>query len=384
MAEKSTDRLIALLSGCNFVIGMGAFIAIGLVAPVSEDLGISTASAGWLMTIYALSYALLSPLLVAATGALGRRRVMAAGFGMFVLAQAFCALAPDETTLLAARGLAAAGAGVFTPVAAAVAAGLSPPERRGRALANVFFGLTLAQVLGVPAGGWVAYTYGWRTAFGIVAALGLPCIWLIWSRVPQGLSFKPATLGDLHSILRDGKLMLAVLFTASFLSAIYVPYTFIAPLLTETMGYGRNGITLALLVFGCGAVAGNLLGGIAADRFGPFRCLLALACAQAVLMPVLSTLPLPTGLVFAFLFLWSTCGWSFMAGQQARLLSLAPERAPVLLALNAAAIYVGAAIGSALSGQVLAAYGVLALGIAGGATALLAIAHILLSRRISG
>jgi len=385
VAEPAEGRfLIGVLSSANFVIGMGAFMVVGLLNPLAADMGMSAAAAGWVMTSYAIAYAVLSPVLVSGTGDLGRRRVLALGMALFAVGCAVSALAPNATVLFAGRMVASAGAGIFTPVAAAVAAGLSAPEQRGRTLAAVFFGLTLSQVFGVPLGGWIAYTFGWRSAFWLVAALAVPFIWLIWTRVPRGLRFQPVSLRDLGRVLRNGPVMLAVLFTTSFLGAIYVVYTFLSPLLSETMGWGRDGITLALIVYGCGAVAGNLLGGVVADRIGAGRTLLILAMAQIAIIPAFSFLPMPPALLLLLMFVWPLFGWSFMAAQQMRLLALAPEAASVVLALNAAAIYVGAAVGSALGGVVLSRYGLSALGVGAALAGTGAVAHIILSRRLSG
>lgn len=376
--------LIPILSAANFVIGMGAFMVVGLLNPLAEDLGISAAAAGWVMTSYALAYAVLSPVLVSLSGNLGRRRVLAAGMALFAAGCAISALAPGEGVLFAGRMVASAGAGIFTPVAAAVAAGLSTPEQRGKTLAAVFFGLTLSQVFGVPVGGWIAYTFGWRSAFWVVAVLTLPFVWLIWTRVPRGLRFQPVSLRDLGRVLGDVPTMLAVLFTTSFIGAIYIVFTFLAPLLSTTMGWGRDGITLALVAYGFGAVAGNLLGGQVADRIGAGRTLLLVAAAQVCIAPAFSFLPMPAALVMALMVIWPLFGWSFMAAQQMRLLSLAPEAASVVLALNAAAIYVGAAVGSMAGGAVLSGFGLQALGIGAGVAGVVAVAHITLSRRISG
>ena len=382
-AEHATGigALIAILSACNFIIGMGAFVIVGLVDPIATDLTISVTSAGGLLTVYALGYAVLSPLLVAATGRIGRRRVLFFGLAIFAAANALLAVLPGIATLYAARLLAAAGAGMVTPVTAAVAAGLSTPENRGRALAAVFFGLTLAQVVGVPVGSWIAYTFGWRVAFAIVALAALPCLWLVWTRVPAGLSFAPVALRDLGRVLGNLTQMTAVLFTASFLAGIYVVFTFLAPLLSQTMGYGRDGITLVLVVFGVGAVIGNLAGGWLTDRIGPMKTLTLLCLAQIVLMALFSSLPVPGVALLALVFTWSVFGWSFVAPQQLRLITLAPEEASVLLALNAAAIYVGAALGSALGGAVLEGFGLNALGIAGAFVGLGALAHLMWSHR---
>lgn len=381
---STTDPLVVpILSLSNFVIGMGAFVVIGMLIPIAEDLEISTAGAGWIMTSYAIAYAILSPLLVALTGQIGRRKVLAMGLGLFALASLAATLAPTQLTLNASRMLAAAGAGLFTPVAAATAAGLSGPERQGRALAAVFFGLTLAQVVGVPAGSFIAYTFGWRSAFMIVVALALPCLYLIWTRIPAGLSFQTVRLRDLGQVLADFPTMLSILFTTSFLGGIYVIYTYLAPLLTETSGYGRNGVTLLLLVFGCGAVVGNLLGGILADKLGPHRSLLGLCGAQVLLSPTFSLLPLSDVATLLLVFLWSSCGWSFLASQQLRLISIAPEKVSVVFALNAAAIYVGAAWGAAIGGMVLSLSGLGMLGLTGGGLMIIAFIHLVVSERLS-
>jgi DHA1 family inner membrane transport protein len=373
--------LIALLSGCNFVIGMGAFVVIGMVPLLAGDLGISTAAAGGAMTAYALAYALLSPLLVSLTGRIGRRRVIAAGMIVFALGALLSAIAPNVSVLYMGRAVAAAGAGVVTPVGAAVVAALASKTTQGKAIAACYFGLTLSQALGVPIGGWIAFTFGWRAAFWIVMALAILSTVLIWVRVPAGLRFTPVTLADLGRALKDGLVMGAVLFTASFLCAIYVLFTYLAPLLEQTMGYGRDGITLVLLLFGAGAVAGNLIGGALTDRLGSVKSLVLLCLGQIVLMPLFSGLPIDGGLLLVLVFVWSAFGWSFVAPQQVRLLHLAPQLAGVVFALNAAAIYVGTASGSALGGLVQTVGDLTWLGAAAGITALGALGHILWSHR---
>ncbi|CTQ49844.1 MFS transporter [Jannaschia donghaensis] len=375
--------LVPVLSAANFVVGMGAFVIVGMLGPLSRDLAMTPSQAGWVLTSYAIAYALLSPILVSGTGRFGRRRVMAIGMTVFGLGAVASALAPTPGWLFAARVLAAAGAGMTTPVGAAVAAGLAPPQDRGKVLAQVFLGLTLAGVFGVPAGTWVAYTYGWRAAFGIVAVLAGVSAAVLWVRVPAGLSFQPVRLSDLGSVLRNGRLMLAIGFTAMFLGAIYVPFTYLAPLLEARMGLGRDGVTAALVVCGLGAVTGNLAFGWLSDRLGPFRTLVALACGQVAIMPLLSLLPFPLGLAMALFFVWNAVGFGFNAAQQLRLVTMAGVQAPVALALNAACIYVGAAVGSVIGGQVVATAGLGALGLAGGGTALIAVGAIILSNRLS-
>jgi MFS transporter, DHA1 family, inner membrane transport protein len=380
----TTDRLmIPALSACNFVIGIAAFGIIGLVEPMGTDMRLTPAQTGQLLTVYAVAYAILSPLLIASTGQIGRRRIMALGFVFVALAAAISALSPTLTGLNIARVLAAAGAGIFTPLAAAVAAGLTAEENRAKVLAAVFFGLTLSQVIGVPATSWIAYTFGWRWAFWLIVALAVPCVWLIWTRVPAGLKFQPVTLADLRDVVGEGRVMLAIGFTGSFIGAQYVLFTYITPLLSSTMGFGRDGIALTLMVAGFGAVAGNILGGYLSDRFGWRITLTGLCLFQMGMMPMFSLLPVSVPVLLFMVAIWAMGGWSFMAAQQVRLFAMAGHRAPVVLALNAAAIYVGAAIGSAVGGLMITGYGLSSLGAAAGVGALFALIHLTLSARLS-
>jgi predicted MFS family arabinose efflux permease len=184
-----------------------------------------------------------------------------------------------------------------------------------------------------------------------------------------------------YDLIKDGVIMGAVLFTASFLGAIYVLFTYLAPLMAETMGFGRDGITLVLLAFGAGAVVGNLIGGWLTDRLGSVKSLVILCLAQIVLMPMFSGLPVAPWFVFLLVFVWSIMGWSFVAPQQVRLLGLAPQLASVVLALNAAAIYVGTALGSGIGGLVQNLGDITWLGVAAGIVAFGALVHLLASHR---
>ncbi len=381
MAKRSAT-LIAALSAGNFVIGMGAFVVIGMLAPVSEGLSVTPADAGLLLTIYALAYALGSPLGVAFTGALERRHVLLGGLGLFALAALLATLATSLEVLLIARVFGALGAGLFTPVAAGVALAVSAPGAEGRTLARVFFGLTLAQVTGVPAGSWLAYAFGWQAAFAVVVVLAVMAWIALWNLVPRGIAFQVNGLGTLRRALLDIPGMVAVLFTATFLGAIYIMLTYLALLLDERMGLGRDGVTLVLVVYGLGAVIGNLLGGRLNDRIGSYRTLVVLCVVQLCCLPLFSYLPVPLALLLLLVFVSAVFGWAFMAPQQARLVGLRPARQAVVLSLNAAAIYVGTAVGSSLGSLALAGLGLDALGWCAGLAMLGTLAHLLASRRI--
>ncbi|MBL8573777.1 MAG: MFS transporter [Hyphomicrobiaceae bacterium] len=379
---------LALLAFGNFVIGMGAFVVIGTLVPIADGLRLSKAEAGWVMTAYALSYAVASPVLVALTGAISRRTVLTIGMVTFTLAAILCALAPNGLMLFLARALAAAGAGIYTPNAAAVAVATAAPEARGRALSTVFAGLTLAQVTGVPVGAWVGYAHGWQAAFWIVGGLGTAAAIALALNVPGAVAFQPSSLRQLGRTLLDPLASLSILFTATFLAPIYIVYTYLGPLLEAKLGLGRDGVTMLLAIYGFGAVAGNVLSGRLVDRLGPYRALAICVATQVVLLPMVSFASYPMAFGAMLMVAWSASGWSFMAAQQLRLVSLRKDGHNVLLALNAACIYVGAAVGSAIGGAVLERGGLASLGLAAAGCMLIAGAHLVgtewLRRRETG
>jgi len=379
-----TNVLLLVLAAANFVVGMGAFVVVGVLSPIAGAFSISQAEAGWVMTSYALVYAVVSPVLIAATGTQDRRTLLLLGLGVFAAGAVAAALAPNYSALLAARALMAVGGGLVTPVAASIGVVSSDPAHRGKALATVFGGLTLAQVAGVPAGTWLGYTFGWQAAFVVVALLSLAAVLPILRLVPARLPVPPTSLATLGAVLASPRLSLAVAFTALFVGGLYVIYTYLGPFLEARLHLGRDGVTAMLVLFGVGAVAGNALGGFLTDRIGPARTLLILCLSQVLIMPVLTGSVAGLAVTAALIFVWSVCAWSFMVPQQARLAALDPAKTPVLLALNAAAIYVGGSLGSLAGGLTIAQAGLPALGLGGAVLVAAAAASLALAGRMRG
>ncbi len=378
---KANATLLTFLALGNFTVGMGAFVVIGVITPIAEGLKVSKADAGIILTAYAIAYAVLSPVGAALTGSLSRRTVLTAALLLFCIGSVLSALAWSLPMLAFSRVLVAFGAALFTPLAAGLAVAVSPPEQRGRALAKVFGGLTLAQVAGVPLGAWLAYRFGWHSTFWTVAVLAAATTLVLFHAIPQRVSFQATTLVTILSALRNGRLMLAVTFTATIMTAVYIVFTYFGPLIEASAGSNPETRTFYLVLFGIGAVIGNYAGGILTDRIGPKRTLIIICIAHVVLMPMFSIIPW-SPLVFAALVgVWSSFGWAFMAPQQSRLVAIAPSAQALALALNAAMIYVGIAIGSGIAGRLLNWQGLPALGIAAGFGAALAIVHLLVSSR---
>lgn len=383
-AAAQGDRsgpLLNLLALGNFVVGMGAFVVTGVITPIAEGLAVSPADAGLILTAYALAYAVLSPIGAALTGSLPRRTVLAGALALFCAGSAMSALATDLMVLTASRVLVAFGAALYTPLSAGMAVGLSPPDQRGRALARVFGGITLAQVVGVPLAAWTAYRFGWQAPFWMVAVLAAITISVLLRSVPRDVSFQAGSIAATLGALRNGRLMLATAFTATIMTAIYVLFTYFGPLIEASVGNNPEARSFYLVLFGLGAVAGNAMGGLLSDRIGPRNTLLLICAAQALLMPLFSLTPWHPVLFAVLVAVWSSFGWAFMAPQQSRLVALAPQAQSLALALNAAMIYVGIAIGSGIGATLMGWHGPAALGVGAGLMAALAGLHLWLSDR---
>jgi DHA1 family inner membrane transport protein len=204
------------------------------------------------------------------------------------------------------------------------------------------------------------------------------------ARVPAGIRVAPATLRDLGATLTDVRLAIAILLTVTTMGAAWIPYTFLAPMIEEKTGGGPEIVGILLVVYGLGAVAGNMLGGFLTDRIGPNRALAVSTLGPIPFMAALTLLPWGPWLGAFLLFGWAGVGWSIAVAQQSRLVMLDPARTQVLLSLQAACIYLGAAIGSSIAGYAKAIGGIPALGIAAVSVALFGVAHLALTIRLSG
>ena len=353
------DTRLVWLAGGAFVIGTGSLMITGILPNLAAAFGTSIDTAGLLISIFAVAYALGSPILSTLLGDVDRRMVLAGSLSVFALANLLAAFATSFTWLMVARIAMALAAGVFMPSANAVAVALVSPERRGRAIALVTGGMTVSLILGVPLGTAVTSYGGWHLAFLLVAFIGAFAVAGLLLNLPDGLPRGANSLSERLQVARRADVLLALGTTALWTTGAFTLYTYVAPFLATHAGISGPWLSAALIVSGIGSAIGNQAGGMASDRFGPERTLtlvltvLALALASASLMAI--TLP-PAAAVFvapAILFVWSMAGWAGHPSQMSRLAAMAPDATVVALSLNASALYIGIAAGSALGQQTL-------------------------------
>ncbi|MEV6769661.1 MFS transporter [Nocardia sp. NPDC051030] len=373
-------RLPTLALG-TFAIGIDAFVTAGLVAPVAADLHVSTAAAGQLVTVFAFSYALLSPLLATATARFSRRTVLLAALTLFVVGNAVTALAGTFALVLASRVIAAAGASMYTPNATAVAAALSAPERRGRAISVVIGGLTAATALGVPIGSWIGGALSWRATLWLVAGLGLIAFAGVAAMIPEVRLPAPSGLRERLLPLRNPVVATGLLHAVALFGGTFAIYTYLASVLEPATGGSSGRFAVLLWVYGFMALVASTTGGQLVDRLGSRRII------PATLIAVIAILALAqvAGQSFGTALVWATAfgfpGWIWAVAQQHRLMELAPQGSPLLLGLNASAQYLGIGLGGAIGGIGLRQWGSGSLSWIGAGLAVLALALLLVSYR---
>lgn len=347
-------RLLILSLG-TFALGMDAYIIAGLLPAVGNSFSVSVSATGQLATAFMLSYAIGSPLLATLFARRGSRGLMVSALAAFVLANVLAALAPTFVLLLAARALAGAGAGLYSPVAAAAGAAMVRPDQRGRALAIVLGGLSAGTVLGVPIGLLLARHSSWRAALWLVAAVGVLAILALATSLPRTLSaMAPPPLSQRLQVLRHRGTAVTVGVTFCQTVCSLGLYTYIAPVLAATSHIPNP--LFEFWAWGIGGIGGTLSVGAVLDRLGRTPIIVTLLlCSLAASTGLLIVVGTSRILVIAVMLLWGWSGWSFVVPQQLSLITGESNDPTLAVSMNSSATYLGAAVGMALGGVLLAA-----------------------------
>ncbi|UES52886.1 MFS transporter [Roseibium aggregatum] len=338
--------LYALAAGA-FGIGVTEFVIMGLLLEVSRDLGVSVAAAGMLISGYALGVVVGAPILTVFTATWNRKRVLIGLMVIFIIGNAACALAPSYDLLMAARILTALAHGTYFGVGSVFAASMVGKDKQASAIAIMFTGLTLANILGVPAGTWLGQQFSWRMTFWAVTLIGLAALAVLILLVPTDRSraAKSGWRADLKAVSR-ASVLLGFLTTVLGFAGVFTLFTYIAPLLTQVSGFADTAVSPILLIFGGGLVAGNLLGGKLAD----IRLKTALIGSMAALALVLAIMSAAFGNQTAAVVLTGllgVAGFATVPPLQSWVLSKAVGAGESLASsLNIAAFNLGNALGA--------------------------------------
>ena len=341
-------RLLVLSLG-TFAIGTDAYVIAGILPRVAHSFDVTVAVAGQLVTVYALAYGLLTPVMAALTAHWPRRRVLLSGLAVFIAGNVLTATPSSFALVLASRAVAGLGAAMFTPAASAAAATLVGPDQRGRALAVVLAGLSGATALGAPLGTLVGSFGDWRVTLWFVAALAALAGFGVLALLPEVAGSPALRLRDRLAPLADGRIAAALATTAVAMFGVFLVYTYLSVVFDRATGDRGTLVAALIATWGIAATYGSLRAGGLADRFNSRRVINAVVAILAVDFALMPWSGATLAGALPALAVWGLCGWGFVVSQQHRLVAIAPALAPIVLALNGSAIYL-AVSGSGAAG----------------------------------
>ncbi|MFI2618919.1 MFS transporter [Streptomyces sp. NPDC018584] len=345
--------LLALAIGA-FGIGTTEFVIMGLLPEVAGDFGVSIPTAGFLVTGYALGVVLGAPLMTVLGTKISRKRMLMLLMGLFIAGNLLSAVAPVFGVMLAGRVVASLAHGAFFGIGSVVAAELVAPEKKAGAIAMMFTGLTVANVVGVPLGTFVGQTLGWRMTFGLVAALGVVGLVGIARLVPDLPKPEGVRLRHELAAFRNVQVLLAMAMTVLGFGGVFAAVTYLAPMMTDVAGYADSSVTWLLVLFGLGMVAGNLIGGKFADR--ALMPLLYVSLGALAVVLALFTLTAHSKIAAAVtITLIGALGFATVPPLQKRVLDQASGAPTLASAVNIGAFNLGNALSAWLGGIVIAA-----------------------------
>jgi DHA1 family inner membrane transport protein len=335
-----------------FAIGTTEFVIMGLLPDVARSLSVSIPTAGWLISGYALGVAIGAPIMAVLTASLPRKRALLILMAIFIVGNTLCAVATDYNFLMVARIITALCHGAFFGIGSVVAASLVPENRKASAVAMMFTGLTLANVMGVPLGTALGQFAGWRVPFFAVAVLGVLSLIGLWRVMPQGHDEEKADLRSEVRQLRSAGLWAALSTTVLFSAAVFALFTYVAPLLEDVTQLSPHGVTWTLFLIGTGLTLGNYIGGRLAD-WSLGKALTGIFLVLAVVSTIVrwtspSLIPVEINL-----FLWATVAFAAVPGLQVNVMIFGKAAPNLVATLNIGAFNLGNALGAWVGGLVI-------------------------------
>lgn len=375
---------VYILAIVSFLVGTSEYIISGILDQIATTMGITVAAAGQLITVFSLTYAIGTPILMAISAKWDRRKLLLYSLGLFAVANVLSFALPGFGMFIAARILMALGAGVVVVTALSIAAKIAPAGKQASSIATVIMGFTASLIIGVPLGRMISSAYGWKTVFLGIALAGIMALIVIAMAIPRLKGDQPVPLLQQFALLKKPEVALGLAITFFWLGGYSLAYTYISPYLLNVSAVGDDVLSSVLLAFGIASLVGSKIGGYSADKKGiPFTLF------GGMMLHVISLLLLPFAAhslmaVLALLILWSFAAWTSGPTQQYNLVTLMPESSGVMLSLNQSTMQLSMAAGAGIGGVIVSQVSLASITWFGAAGVAIAIAAVyLLTRKVS-
>jgi DHA1 family inner membrane transport protein len=344
-------KSLLALAVSAFGIGTTEYVIMGLLPELAADFHVSIPRAGILVSGYALSVTIGSPILAVMMARMDRKLALMWLMALFLLGNVGCALAPNFQLLLIARIITALCHGTFFGIGSVVASTMVHRSERAQAIALMFSGLTLANVLGVPAGTALGQAFGWRSTFWALIPIGLVAGAGLWSLVPSQMPDRVHVKDEVRTLLKPQVLMVLVLSTISSTS-LFAVFTYIAPILRDVTGLSPHAVAIVLVLFGVGITVGNLIGAKLSDwkQLPSFLGCCAVLICLLLVMPMAQRYPLTS---IAMVPLWGMVHFAMGSPLQSRVVDQAKGAPNLAATMNQGAYNLGNALGASVGGVAL-------------------------------
>jgi DHA1 family putative efflux transporter-like MFS transporter len=365
---------IYMLTIICFIVGTTQFSIVGMLDKIAASVGVSVSTAGQLVTVYALSNAIGTPLVVMAISKMNQRKQLLVALTIILVGIGCMLIFSGFGFLMIARGILGVGSGVFVVNAYGLAAKLADSGRQGSAMSNVAMGFSSSLVFGVPLGRIVADRYEWETIFWIIEILCLISLMAIRKVIPPFEAEKSVSIRKRFSLLKNPKIALMLTVTMFVFIGFSIIDTYITPFLLAAMPMMEDKISMILMILGIGSLIGSKVGGILADRIGITRTITGAVIIQGVSLLLASILGSTWDIgIIILLMIWEVTCWTFGPTQNFNMVSLAPEVSSIALSLNSTFVQIGFSLGAGIGGLVVGGWSIMGITWISAASAIIAI-----------